>query len=115
MESKGKGEKKPLKLKDLTPAMREKYKNHPLFAEEKRKKEKLEVDLESLKKRKEDKEKSIEERVEEYQIRSTESKALEKVFKLFCEERAFNFKHSNKSVGSTALNSSSYQNNGRSY
>lgn len=70
--------------------MREKYKNHPLFADEKKKKEKMVVDLDGLKKRKEEKEKSIEERVEEYTIKSTEKKALEKVFKLFCEERLLN-------------------------
>lgn len=88
--NKPKLEKKPLKLKDLTPAMREKYKNHPLFMDEKKPKDKVVVDLDKLKKRKEEKEKSIEERVEEYEIKSTEKKALEKVFKLFCDERVIN-------------------------
>lgn len=52
--------------------------------------------MNSLKKRKEEKEKSIEERVEEYTIKSTEKKALEKVFKLFCDEKILNEKRYNR-------------------
>lgn len=85
--------------------MREKYKNHPLFVDERKKKDPVVVNLENLKKRKEEKEKSIEERVEEYTIKSTEKKALEKVFKLFCDERILNQKISGKSMNNT-LNTS---------
>ncbi|KAL4512334.1 hypothetical protein ABPG72_005336 [Tetrahymena utriculariae] len=108
-QNKVKQEKKPLKLKDLTPALREKYKNHPLFLDEKKKKSQKPVDLDKLKQRKQEKEKSIEERVEEYEIKSTEKKALEKVFKLFCDERILNSNRMSKS-GNITLNTSCNKN-----
>lgn len=53
------------------------------------------------------KEKSIEERVEEYEIKSTEIKALDKVFKLFCRERQLNRKFAANRSAMNPLNTSS--------
>ncbi len=59
---------KKVDLKKLPPALKEKYKAMGLLPEEKPKKNQMDVNLEQIKKRKMEKEKSIEEKLEEIQI-----------------------------------------------
>ncbi|EGR28272.1 hypothetical protein IMG5_179630 [Ichthyophthirius multifiliis] len=102
-----KPDKKPLKLKDLPPTLRQKYKDHPLFANEQRNKPRIALDQDELKQFKEDKIKSIEEKVEEYQLQPTEYKALDRVFKLFYEERLTNEKKMDKTNNSLLIQNQS--------
>jgi hypothetical protein len=68
MDVEKKEKTKKLDLKKLPPALKEKYKAMGLLPEEKQKKNTMEVNLEQIKKRKMEKEKSIEEKLEEIQI-----------------------------------------------
>lgn len=59
-------------LKKIPAPLREKYQSMGLLPKEEPKKTKVEVDLEALKRKKIEKEKSIEEKLDEIQISATE-------------------------------------------
>lgn len=75
-------EKKIIRYRDLPPHLQRKYKNSPIFAKQSREcVKKFDFDLEKLRARQAEKQKTMEEKLEEFQINSTEEKYLDKVFK----------------------------------
>lgn len=69
-------------LSDLPPSLRGKYKDCNLFKENKGRKKQFQFDLEELKRRKAEKQKTIEEKLEEFKLNNTEEKYLNGVFKM---------------------------------
>ena len=75
-------EKDKVCFQDLPKALQQKYKNSIVFENEPTRRKKFEFDAQKIKQRKIDKEKTIEEKLEEFSINSTEEKYLLRVFKL---------------------------------
>lgn len=67
-------------MKDLPGHLREKYKNSELFVENKKTKQGFKFNAEALRHKKAEKQKTIEEKLEEFQLNTTEEKYLLNVF-----------------------------------
>ena len=73
--------KKKILLKDMPAHLQRKYKHSPLFEKETSQNHKrFDFDMQKLKARQAQKEKTIEEKLEEFSINPTEEKYLKKVF-----------------------------------
>jgi hypothetical protein len=74
-------QKKKLRYCDLPIHLQRKYKNSPIFEKENAQtKKRFDFDLQKLKVRQAEKEKTIEEKLEEFTINNTEEKYLQRVF-----------------------------------
>jgi hypothetical protein len=81
-----------IRYKDLPPQLQKKYKNSIIFAGEGRiGHSTFDFDLQRLKQRKAEKEKTMEEKLEEYSINATEEKYLLKVFQTLSAPHAHKF------------------------
>jgi hypothetical protein len=64
MDNKPQKKEKPLKLSDIPPHLRDRYKDNPIFKGANSKKNDIQIDMNEINRRKIEKEKSIEEKLD---------------------------------------------------